>query len=220
MDVSTTLVVGALTLLVLATALAWWLRRRASFHSALQQRGWRITTSGDDTVVVPITGDWTLTMSRSFAGQMSPPSTHIVTSIWTSPTPATLGAVLVAGPTPPGLLRELATGLMGSAPPAVTRWLGLDRFSGGRPLQALPTMDERLLVFATDGIGPTGKMRTVADAISDWCATFDTERAQPVLTIDKSGISVRVRTDVLESVTMADAFVNLGLRCRGALGRS
>ena len=138
MDVSTTLVVGALTLLVLATALAWWLRRRASFHSAVQQRGWRIETHGEDTVVVPVAGDWTLTMTRSFVAQMSPPSTHIVTSTWSCPTPATLGPVLVAGPAPPGELRELATGLISALPAPLADWLGLDRFSGGRPLRALP----------------------------------------------------------------------------------
>ncbi|MCG7579995.1 hypothetical protein [Mycolicibacterium sp. OfavD-34-C] len=220
MDVSTTLVVGALTLLVLATGLAWWLRRRASFHSALQQRGWRIETHGEDTVVVPVAGGWTLTMTRSFVGQMSPPSTHIVTSTWACPTPATLGPVLVAGPAPPGELRELATGLISTLPAPLADWLGLDRFGGERPLRALPAMDQRLLVFATDGIGPTGTMRNVADAIGDWCGRFDAEREQPVLTVDRTGISVRVRTDVLRSVEMADAFVNLGLRCRGSLGRA
>ena len=220
MDVSTTLIVTAVALLVAATVLAWWLRRRAAFHSALQQRGWRMTTSGDDTVVVPATGEWTLTMSRSFAGQMSPPSTHVVTSVWACPTPATLGPVLVAGPAPPSELRELATELVGSANAAVSRLLGLDRFTDGRPLRALSTMDDRLIVFATDGIGPSGTLRSVADAISEWCAQFGAEREQPVLTIDTSGLSVRVRTDVLASIETADAFVTLGMRCRGGVGRS
>lgn len=220
MNASTTLVVVAVALLVSVTALTWWLRRRASFQSAIQQRGWRVSTNGDDTVVVPATGDWKLTMSRSFAGQMSPPSTHVVTSIWTCPMPATLGAVLVVGPAPPPELRVLATDLIGSAPAAMARWLGLDRVGGGRALQPLPAMDDRLLVFATDGIGPTGTLRAVADAICEWCSVFDAEREQPVLTLDRSGISVRVRTDVLASVELADAFVNLGMRCRGALGRS
>lgn len=218
MDVSTTLVVVAAVLLIAVTTLTWWLRRRASFQTALQQRGWRVGTDGDDTVVVPATGDWTLTMSRSFAAQMSPPSTHVVTSIWACPTPATLGPVLVAGPAPPSELRALAAGLIGSAPAPVTRWLGLDRVGGGRALQPLPATDDRLLVFATDGFGPTDDLRAVADAICEWCSTFDSEREQPVLTLDRSGISVRVRTDVLTSVQAADAFVNLGLRCRGALG--
>lgn len=218
MNASTTLVVVAVALLVSVTALTWWLRRRASFQSAIQQRGWRVSTNGDDTVVVPATGDWKLTMSRSFAGQMSPPSTHVVTSIWTCPMPATLGAVLVVGPAPPPELRVLATDLIGSAPAAMARWLGLDRVGSG--CSARPAMDDRLLVFATDGIGPTGTLRAVADAICEWCSVFDAEREQPVLTLDRSGISVRVRTDVLASVELADAFVNLGMRCRGALGRS
>ncbi|MBX7434391.1 hypothetical protein JDV09_20150 [Mycobacterium sp. Y57] len=220
MDLSTTLVVGAVALLAAATVLAWWLRRRAALHSALDRRGWRITTGGDDTVVVPVSGDWTLTMSRSFAGQMSPPSTHIVTSTWACPSPATLGPVLVAGPAPPAEVRELAAGLIGSAPAAVTRWLGVDNVSDGRPLRAVPAMDQRLLVFVTDGIGPTGTMSAVADAISEWCSVFGADREQPVLTIDPSGLSVRVRTDVLGSVETADAFVNLGMRCRGAVGRA
>lgn len=217
---STTLVVIAVALLVAVTALAWWLRRRAWFHSALQQRGWRMHTRGEDTVVVPVTGDWTLTMSRSFTAGMSPPATHAVTSTFACPTPATLGARLIAGPAPPKELRDLAGDLIGAAPPALTRWLGIDEAGGGRPLRALPAMDERLLVFATDGIGPTGTLRALADAICDWCATFDEEREQPVLTIDGSGLSVRVRTDVVHRLDAADAFVNLGLRCRGALGRS
>ncbi|MDY6998410.1 MAG: hypothetical protein SW019_17555 [Actinomycetota bacterium] len=220
MDVSTTLVVAAATLLIAATTLAWWLRRRASFHAALQQRGWHVSTEGDDTVVVPVTGDWTLTMTRSFASQMSPPSTHIVTSIWTCPTPATLGAVLVAGPAPPPELRELAADLIGGAPPWISRLLGIDRVSGGRPLQPVTGKDDRLLVFASDGIGPTGTLRPVADALAEWCAVFTAEREQPVLTMDRSGLSVRVRVDVLDSVETADAFVNLGLRCRGAVNRS
>ncbi len=219
MDLSTTLVVAAVTLLAIATALAWWLRRRTWFHSALEQRGWNLTTNGDKTVVVPVTGDWTLTMSRSFAAQMSPPSSHIVTSVWTCPTPATLGPVLVAGPAPPAELRKLAAGLVGDAPPAITRYLGLDRVTGGRPLKEIPAMDERLLVFASDGLGPLGTMGAVADAITEWCSTFTSERDQPVLTMDKSGLSVRVRSDVLRSVETADAFVNLSLRCRSAVGR-
>lgn len=220
MDLSTTLVVAAATVLVVATALGWWLRRRASFTSALQQRGWRIDTCGDDTVVVPDTKDWTLTVSRSFAAQMSPPGTHVVTSIWACPMPATLGPVLVAGPAPRQGLHELAVDLIGSASPAVTRWLGLDRVSGGRPLEPVSAADDRLMVFATDGIGPIGTMRSVADAISEWGSVFDAEREQPVLILDRTGMSVRVRTDVLSSVETADAFVTLGMRCRGALGRS
>ncbi|BBX17902.1 hypothetical protein CRI77_16385 [Mycolicibacterium duvalii] len=220
MDLSTTLVVIAAALLLAATALTWWLRRRAAFQSALQQRGWRLRTDGDDTVVVPATGDWTLTMRRSYVGQMSPPGKHLVTSVWTCPMPATLGPVLVAGPAPPPELRELAAGLVGSVSPTVTRWLGIDRVSDGRPLRPVPAMDDRLLVFATDGIGPIGTLRAVADAIGDWCSVYETEREQPVLLLDRSGMSVRVRTDVLTSVDVADAFVTLGLRCRGALGRS
>ena len=65
---------------------------------------------GDDATVVPAIGDWTVTVARSFAAQMSPPSTHVVTSVWACPTPATLGPVLVVGPAPPSELRELATG--------------------------------------------------------------------------------------------------------------
>jgi hypothetical protein len=212
-------VFAILAALVLAATLAvWWMRRRAAFRSALAQRGWQSVRSGDETTVVPTSGDWTITTSRSFAAQMSPPSTRVVVSTWTSPIPRTPGPAMVAGPAPPPELRDLTVALLGSATPAMTRWLGIDRVSGGRPLVPLSEVDDRLLAFATDGYRPAGQLTGVADAISAWCSVNRSEREQPAVSIDDTGICVRVRVDVLRSVQQIDAFVELGLRCRDSLG--
>jgi hypothetical protein len=202
-----------------AAALAWWMRRQAQFRSALAHRGWEPARSGDQTTVVPATGDWTVTRSRSFAAQMSPPSSHVVVSTWTSPIPTAQGAI-VAGPAPPAELRDLTAALLGSVTPAMTHWLGIDRVGGGRPLSPVPGIDDRLLAFATAGYHPGGSLAGVADAVSAWCSRYGSEREQPAVSIDDAGVCVRIRADVLRSADQIDAFVELGLRCRGALGRS
>ncbi|CAA0128370.1 Uncharacterised protein [Mycolicibacterium vanbaalenii] len=220
MDLLSNLLVVAVALTVAASVWVWLLRRRGAFRSALAHRGWQRTRRGDTTTIVPATGDWTVTMSRSFAAQMSPPSSHVVTSVWSAPTPATHEAALVAGPAPDPQLGDLAAELLGSATPAMTRLLGIDRVSDGRPLRAVPSADRRLLVFATDGYGPVAALTGVADAVTAWCAVHRAEREQPVLTIDDTGVRVRVRADVLRSVEHLDAFVDLGVRCRDAIGRT
>jgi len=88
------------------------------------------------------------------------------------------------------------------------------------PLRAVPSVDERLLVFATDGYGCAGALTDVADAVSAWCEVYPAEREQPVVSINDAGIGVRVRIDVLRSIEQLEAFVDLGIRCRGAIGRS
>lgn len=204
--------------LVLGAGLALWLkRRRAAFHSALAQRNWQLSRSGEKTVVVPGTGAWTLTMTRSYAAQMSPPSTHIVASTWEAPNPRTPGPVMVVGPAPAAELRDLTVTLLGSATPAMTHWLGIDRVSGARPLAPVPGVDGRVLALATDDYRPNGKLADVAEAIGTWCSVYGAEREQPAVTIDDTGICVRVRVDVLRSLDVVDAFVELGLRCQGAL---
>lgn len=80
-------------------------------------------------------------------------------------------------------------------------------------------MDDRLLAFATEGFRPSGKLTEVADAIGVWCSRYNTERLQPAVTVDDSGLCVRVRADVLRSLDQMDAFIELGLRCRDGLGR-
>lgn len=220
MNLLSTLVVAAVALLVAGAVLWWSLRRRAAFRSALTQRGWQLSRHGDTTTIVPDTGDWTVTMTRSYAAQMSPPSSHVVTTVWSAPTPAVQAAALIAGPAPPPELRGLAAELLGSATAAMTRWLGIDQVSGGWPLRAVPSADERLLVFATEGYGAPGTLTEVAHAVSAWCEVYPDEREQPVVSINHAGTGVRVRVDVLRSVEQLDAFVELGMRCRVAIGRS
>jgi hypothetical protein len=219
MDLLSNVVVVAGTLVFAAAVAAWWLRRRAAFRAALAQRGWHRIERGEIATVVPTDDDWTVTMTRSFAAQMSPPSSHVVTSVWSAPTPAVKAAALVAGPAPAPGLRELAAGLLESATPAMTQLLGIERVADGRPLRAVPSADPRLLVFATDGYGPAGSLTDLADAVSAWCTVHRAEREQPVVSIDDNGVHVRVRTGVLRTVEQLEAFVDLGTRCRDAIGR-
>ena len=215
---STLLVAG--TLILAAALLLWSLRKRAAFRSGLTQRGWQLVRRGQTSTVVPAAGDWKITMTRSYAAQMTPPSTHVVTTVWTAPTPAVQAAALIVGPAPRAELRELATELLGAAPAAVTRWLGIDRVSRGLPLRAVPSVDPRLLAFATENYASPGALTDIADAVSAWCEVFTAEREHPVVSINDAGVCVRVRTDVLGSFDQLDAFVLLGNRCRVALGRS
>lgn len=220
MDLIGPLLVVVLTLVFAAAVAAWSLRRRAAFRSALAQRGWQRFKHGETTTVVPANDDWKVVVARSFAAQMSPPSSHVVTSVWSAPTPAVHAAALVAGPAPDPELRDLAASLLGSATPAMTHLLGIDRVADGRPLRPVPSTDQRLLVFATDGYGPAGALTDVADAVSAWCAVHRAEREQPVVSVGDEGVRIRVRTDVGRSVEQLDAFVDLGMRCRDAVGRS
>ena len=218
MSASAVTVLIAITTAALALALVvWQVRRRAAFRSGLTQRGLQLDRRGDDSIVTPESGDWSVTMTRSFASQMSPPSTHIVVSTWTSPTPRVTGAVLVMGPSPPPELRELTITLLGSATPAMTGWLGIDRVSGGRSLQPVPAADHRLLAFATAGYRPSDDLAGIAEAISGWCSRYGSERDQPAVTVDEDGVRGRVRTDVLRSLDQVDAFIELGLRCRDGI---
>ena len=220
MDVLSNLVVAAIAVVFATGVLVWWLRRRAAFRSGLARRGWLWSQDGASTTVAPARGDWAVTMSRSFAAQMSPPSSHVVVSTWTSAVPRAAAGTLVIGPAPPPQLRGLAAEPVGSATPTMAHRLGIDRVTGGRPLSAVAQVDDRLLVFATGDYGPIGSLTAVADAISDWCASYRGEREQPVVTVDESGVRVRVRTDVLRRVEQLDEFVALGTRCRDALGGS
>ncbi len=219
MTLLSSFLVVAVALISAAAVVAWWLRRRAALRSAPTQRGWRCFRDGETTTLVPDDGDWTVTMTRSYAAQMSPPSSHLVTSVWSAPSPNAQAATLVAGPAPDDQMRDLAVSLLSSATPAMTRLLGIDQVADGRPLRAVSATDPRLLVFATDGYGPAGALTDLAEAVSAWCSVHRTEREQPVVSIDDSGVRIRVRTDVLRSVQQLDAFVALGLRCRDAIGR-
>lgn len=208
----------AIATVVLAASLAvWHIRQRAAFRSALAKRGLQVSLRGDETTVTPETGDWTVSMTRSFAAQMSPPGSRITVSTWTSPTPRVAGAVLIVGPAPPPELRTLTVALLGSTTPAMTNWLGIDRVSGGRPLESVSLVDDRLLAFSTAGYPHPGHLTGMADAISAWCSRYGSEREQPAVTVDDNGVRVRVRYDVLRSLKQVDAFVELGLRCRDGL---
>ncbi len=213
-----TALIAIATVVVAASIAVWQVRRRAVFRAALASRGLQISRSGNDTIVKPDVGDWSVTMTRAFVSQMSPPGTHIVVSTWTSPTPRTTGAVLVVGPAPPPELRELTIALLGSATPAMTGWLGIDRVSGGRPLEPVPSVDHRLLAFATAGYPSRGELSGVASAVTEWCSRYGTEREQPAITFDETGVRVRVRADVLRSLDQVEAFIELGTRCRDAIG--
>ncbi len=133
MDLLSNLLVAAVALAVAAAVWGWLLRRRAAFRAALAHRGWQRTRRGEKTTVAPATGDWSVTVSRSFAAQMSPPSSHVVTSVWSAPTPVVHDAARVAGAAPEPQLRDLAVELLGSATPAMTRLLGIDQVSEGTP---------------------------------------------------------------------------------------
>ena len=220
MDLFSTLTVAAVALMLAAAVVLWSQRRRAALRSELAKRGWHHSRHGDTTTVVPATGDWTVTMIRSYAAQMSPPSSRVVTTVWSAPTPAVQGAALIAGPAPPPELRDLAADLLGSATATMTRWLGVDRVTGGMPLHSVASVDNRLLAFATEGYGSPGALTGVADAFSTWCQAYPAEREQPVVSINDAGVCVRVRTDVLRSVEQLDAFVDLGMQCRVAIERS
>ncbi len=172
---------------------------------------------GDSTTVRPERGDWEVRTTRSFATQQSPPSTHIIVSTWSSTWPTSSHGTLLAGPSPPGPLRDMAIGLIGSLNGPLRGWLGLTRVGDGAELRALDTPDPRLLAFTTadgDGAGLAG----VADAVSAWCARYDNERDQPAVTLDTDGVTVRVRSDAMQAPERLLAFVELGLACRTALG--
>lgn len=194
-------------------------RQRALFDRLLGQRGWARSRDGETTTISPHTGEWAVRMTRSFASQQLP-TTHIVTSVWTAASPLNLDGTLIAGPTPPAPLRDLAVGLIGTVNPKVGGWLGLNHVEAGAPWQQVASADPRLLVLASDGIGPVGTLSGVADAVARWCSNYGGDREQPAVVIDSAGVSVRVRMDVLQSAAHLMAFVELGEQCRGALAGS
>ncbi|MCX2932199.1 hypothetical protein ORI20_18150 [Mycobacterium sp. CVI_P3] len=191
-------------------------RRRARFDALLGERGWTRLREGDCTTVRPEHGDWEVRTTRSFAAQQSPPSTHIVVSTWASAWPGHPGGAVLAGPSPPGPMRDMAIGLIGSLDGPLRGWLGLTRVGGGARLRPLSSADPRLLVLATvDGEVPG--LAGVADAVSTWCARYGGERDQPAVTLDTDGVTVRVRSDAMHSPERLLAFVELGMACRTAL---
>lgn len=192
-------------------------RRRARFDALLGERGWMRLRNGDSTTVRPGHGDWEVRTSRSFAAQQSPSSTHIVVSTWSSAWPSHPEGALLAGPSPPGPLRDMAIGLIGSMAGPARGWLGLTRFGDGARLRPLSSADPRLLVFVTaDRDGP--ELTAVADAVCAWCARHGDERDQPAVTLDTDGVTVRVRSDATRAPECLQDFVELGLACRIALG--
>ena len=192
-------------------------RRRAHFDALLGERGWARLRDGGTTIVRPEHDDWEVRTTRSFAAQQTPPTTHIVISTWSSASPCRSTGAVLAGPSPPGPLREMAIGLIGSLDGRTRGWLGLGRVGGGAPLRALDAADPRLLVLATTDDEVPG-LAGVADAVSAWCASYPAERDQPAVTLDADGVTVRVRTDVMQAPLRLQAFVELGLACRAALG--
>lgn len=216
-DPSATVLIAVAALLSAVALVVWLRRRRAAFAAVLSERGWQLSRSGDDTTVVPAAATWALTMTRSYAAQMSPPSTRLTVSKWRAPIPHTAGPVLVIGPAPPAEIRDLAESLINSATPRTARWLGMDRVTDGRRLITVRGTDDRLLVLSTDGYRPADMLTDVADAISTWTAVYRSDREQPAITVDNTGICVRVRVDVLGSLQQMDAFVALGQRCQAAL---
>lgn len=192
-------------------------RRRARFDAALGEQGWTQLREGDSTIVRPQRGDWEVRSTRSFAVQQTPPTTHIVVSTWSSEWPRRPAGAVLAGPSPPGALRELAIGLIGSLEGPLPGWLGLTRVGGGTRLRALGSADPRLLVLTTGDDGVPG-LAGVADAVSAWRERYPGERDQPAVTLDTDGVTVRVRTDAMQAPERLLAFVELGLGCRAALG--
>lgn len=194
-------------------------RRRAQVDRLLGERGWGRSRDGETITVRPHSDEWAVRMTRSFASQQMP-TTHVVTSVWTASSPLNLGGSLIAGPTPPAPLRDLAVGLIGTVNAKMGGWLGLTRTGAGAPWRQVASADPRLLVLVTDGCGPVGTFSGVADAVAHWCSNYGRDREQPAVIVDSDGVSVRVRVDVLQSAAHLTAFVELGEQCRGALAGS
>ncbi|MFV0495834.1 hypothetical protein [Mycobacterium sp.] len=194
-------------------------RRQAEFAGMLEQRGWMSLRAGETTTVTPRSGGWVVRMTRSYAAQQST-RTHIVTSSWSSPSPKTAVGSALVGPSPPGPLRELAVGLLGSMPDRMAGWLGMDRLDDGKRLRPKDIDDQRLLALATDDMADVGRMLVLASTVEDWCARHPAEREQPVVSISGEGVQVRVRCDVLSSATFLQDFVAFGQRCQALLANA
>ena len=123
---------------------------------------------------------------------------------------------MIAGPTPPGPLRDLAVNLIGALDGPMSGWLGLTRVDAGNALRQVRSADPRLLVFTT-GDGPVPDLTRLADAVCSWCARNDGERDQPAVSFGADGVTVRVRSDVTQSPQRLAEFVEFGLACHTAL---
>lgn len=192
-------------------------RRRAALGRLLDERGWTVARDGETTIVTPATDTWVLRMRRAFATQQSVPGTHVVTSIWTAPQPRRAGGALLAGPSPPGPVREIAVALIGSLDAKLAGWIGMARVDGGQPLQTVLPSDPRLLVLGTTDTETPGMLSAVADAVAGWCARYPSEREQPAVSLSESGLEVRVRVDVLSSAARLADFVDLCEGCRAGV---
>lgn len=193
-------------------------QRRIAMRRLLAERGWSSVRDGETTIIAPADNAWALRMTQSFAAQQNS-STRIVTTTWSAASPCSSGGAVIAGPTPPEPMRQLAVQLIGSIPPdsKVGGWLGLARVGNGEPLRHLPSVDARLLALATGASVPLGSLSGVADAVQSWTTSYSSERAQPTITFDSRGVLVRVRVDVLKSVDQLVAFVDLAKSCAASL---
>lgn len=192
-------------------------RKRAALARLLDERGWTVHRDGETTTVTPAADGWVLRMRRGFATQQSVPGTHVVTSIWTAPASRSTGGALLAGPSPPGPVREIAVALIGSLDAKLAGWIGMARVDGGQPLQNVLPSDPRLLVLGTADTEVPGTLAAVADAVDQWCARYPSEREQPAVSLSEAGLEVRVRVDVLSSAARLADFVDLGEKCRAGV---
>lgn len=213
----TAAVAVVLVVLVCSVLIARSRRQRAQFDALLTEHGWTRLRDGESSFVGPGDTDWTVRTTRSFAAQQTPPSTHIVVSTWSSAWPRRSDGAVLAGPTPPGPLRDVAVDLLDSLGGPMRGWLGLTRVGGGARLRPLRSADPRLLVLTTADSDVSG-LAGVADAVTGWCSRYGSERDQPAVTLDADGVTVRVRTDVMRAPERLLAFVELGIGCRAALG--
>lgn len=137
-------------------------------------------------------------------------------STWSSPWPRLADGTILAGPTPPGPLRDLAVQLLKTANERVRGWLGLAKVSDGLQLRPLETADPRLLVLTTEATAAP-PLAALADAIDTWCTRFGAERDQPAVVFGSDGVTVRIRSDALQTPDRLTDFVDLGIASRIAL---
>lgn len=194
-------------------------QRRVAVRKLCDERGWIFTREGECTVVTPGDSSWIVRMTQSYAAQQSS-TTRIVTSVWSAESPRVHQGALIAGPTPPDPLRDLAVQLVGSVQPhsRLSGWLGLARVGDGMALRQISAADSRLLVFGTGELKRASFLSGVADAVDVWTADYSSEREQAAVRFDEQGVQVRVRVNVLRSADQLAAFVELGTRCAASLG--
>ncbi|CAN5467054.1 hypothetical protein BH11ACT7_BH11ACT7_17900 [soil metagenome] len=193
-------------------------QRRARIGALMSAHGWVRSRRDDTTTITAGDDSWAVEITRSFASQQSPPSTHIVTSTWTDAAPRRSSLALVAGPSPPPEMRDIAISAFAALPGRLKGWLGMTRPVAGAGLQIAEEVDPRLLAFVTEGQAhATGSLTAMADAVDTWCGNYGREREQPAVSLNAEGIQIRVRVDVSRSPAQLSAFVDLGRRCRAAL---